>query len=69
MGNFQKLIFRGIKSNNNDLEHIPKHFVCSWQNSQGVAQSYQEALTIEAWNWLFLLLKQKWYVDYELIAF
>ena len=30
---------------------------------------YQEALTIEPWNWLFLLLKTKWYVDKNLIAF
>ena len=43
--------------------------MCSWQNSQGVAESYQEALTTEAWNWLFLLLKPKWYVENELTAF
>ena len=43
--------------------------MCSWQNSQGIAQSYQEAPTIEAWNWLFLLVKPKWYVDNKLIAF
>ena len=30
--------------------------MCSRQNSQGVAQSYRGALTIEAWNWLFPLL-------------
>ena len=52
-----------------DFEHFPKHYVCSRQNSQGVAQSYQGALTIEAWNWLFLLLKPKWYVDNTLIDF
>ena len=52
-----------------DFEHVPKHFVRSRQNSQGVAQSCQEAPTIEAWNWVFLLLKPKWYVDNELIAF
>ena len=51
------------------FEHFAKHFVCSRQNSQGVAQSYQGALTIEAWNWLFLLLRSKWYVDNKLIAF
>ena len=37
------------------FEQFAKHFVCSRQNSQGVAQSYQGALTIEALNWLFLL--------------
>ena len=42
--------------------------MCSWQNSQGFAESYQEALTTEAWNWFFLLLKPKWYVDNELIG-
>ena len=41
----------------------------SRQNSQGVGQSYQGALTIEAWNWIFLLLKSKLYVDNKLIAF
>ena len=30
------------------FEHFSKHFVCSRQNSQGVAQNYQGALTIEA---------------------
>ena len=67
--NFQKLIFRGIKSIYLIFEPFSKHFLCSWQNSQGVAQSYQEALTIKAWNWLFLLSKPKWYVDNELIVF
>ena len=52
-----------------DFEHFAKHFACSRQNSQGDAQSYQGALTIEAWNWLFLLLMPKWYVDNKLIAF
>ena len=52
-----------------DFEHFPKHFVCSRQNSQGVAQSYQGTLTIEAWNWLFLVSKPKWYVDNKLIDF
>ena len=33
-----------------DFEHFPKHFVCSRQNSQGVAQSHQGALTCETWN-------------------
>ena len=42
--NFQKLIFRGIKSIYLIFEYFPKHFVCSRQNSQGVAQSYQRAL-------------------------
>ena len=42
--NFQKLIFRGIKSIYLIFEHFSKHFLCSWQNSQGVAQSYQRAL-------------------------
>ena len=31
-----------------DFEHFRKHLVCLRQNSQGVAQSYQEALTTEA---------------------
>ena len=52
-----------------DFEHFPKHFVCSRQSSQGVAQSYQGALTVEAWNWLSLLLKPKWYIDNKLIDF
>ena len=43
--------------------------MCSRQNSPGVAQRYQGALTIEAWNWLLLLLKPKWYVDKEMIDF
>ena len=43
--------------------------MCSRQNSQGIAQSYQGALAIEAWNWLFLLLKPKCYVGNKLIAF
>ena len=42
--NFQKLIFRGIKSIYLIFEPFSKHFLCSWQNSQGVAQSYQRAL-------------------------
>ena len=45
-----------------DFEHFAKHFVCSRQNSQGVAQSYQGALTIEAyWNLLltFPVIKAK----------
>ena len=42
--NFQKLIFRGIKSIYLIFEHFSKHFLCSWQNSQGVAQSYQRTL-------------------------
>ena len=52
-----------------DFEHFPKHLLCSRQNSQGIAQSYSGALTIETWNWLFLLLKPKWYVDNKLINF
>ena len=51
-----------------DFENFAKHFVCLRQNSQGVAQSYQGALTTEGWNWLFLLLTPKWYVDNKLIA-
>ena len=52
-----------------DFKHFPKNCVCSRQTSQGVAQSYLGALIIEASNWLFLLLKPKWYVDNKLIAF
>ena len=51
------------------FEHFAKHIVCSRQNSEGVAQSCQGALTTEPWNWLFLLLRLKWYVDNKLIAF
>ena len=43
--------------------------MCSRQNSQGVAQRYQGARKIEAWNLLFLLLKPKWYVHNKLIDF
>ena len=43
--------------------------MCSRQKSQGVAQSYQGAYAIEAWNWLSLILRPKWYVDNKLIAF
>ena len=57
------------KFSETDLEHFPRNFVCSRQNPQGAAQSYQGALTIEAWNWLFLLLRPKCYVDNKLIDF
>ena len=45
--NFQELIFQVIKFIYL-FEHFSKHFRCSRQNSQGVAQSYQGALTNEA---------------------
>ena len=50
------------------MEHFSKHFICSRQNSQSVAQRYQEELTTEARNWLFLLLNPKQYLDNKLIA-
>ena len=51
------------------FEHFAKHFACSRQNSQGVTQSYQGALTIEAWNWLFLLLKLLSTIFYQIFIF
>ena len=63
MDKLQKLIFWGIKSSYfSDFGHFPKHFMCSGQNFQGVGQSYQGALTIEAyWNLLvtFPVIKGK----------
>ena len=52
-----------------DFAHFAKHFVCSSQNSQGVARSYQGGLTIETWNSLFLLLRSKWYVIMNWLLF
>ena len=34
-----------------------------------VAQNDQREITIEAWKWLFLLLKPKWHLDIKLEAF
>ena len=51
------------------FREIPRHFVCSRQNSQSVAKDHQRNLTIKAWEWLFLLLKPKWYLDIKLDAF
>ena len=31
-----------------DFKHFPRNYACSRQTSQGVAQSYQGALIIEA---------------------
>ena len=39
------------------------------KNYQSVAQDHQRELTIEAWKWLFLLLKPKWYLIIKLEAF
>ena len=39
------------------------------RNSQSVAQDHQRELTIEAWKWLLLLLKPKWYLDIKLEVF
>ena len=39
------------------------------RNYQSVAQDHQRELTIEAWKWLFLLLKPKWYLNIKLEAF
>ena len=61
-------MFGGIKS----IYLISSTFLsilCSRQNYQSVAQSYQGALTTEGWNWLFLLLKPKWLIDNKLIDF
>ena len=58
--NFQMLIFWGIKSTYL-ISSTFLSIVCSQLNSQGVAQSYQGALIIKAWNWLFVLLKPKRY--------
>ena len=36
---------------------------------QGVAQSYQRAIIIEASKWLFLLLKPRWYLRQQIGSF
>ena len=51
------------------FEHFSKHFVRWGRNSQSVAQIHQSELNIEAWKWLFLLLKPKWNLDNKLVAF
>ena len=47
-----------------DLKSFSKDFVCSGETIS-VAPDHQRELTIEAWKWLFLLLKngKKWYLD------
>ena len=45
------------------------HFVRWGCNSQSVAPIHQGKLNIEAWKWLFLLLKPKWNLDNKLVAF
>ena len=48
-GKFSKAHFLRYYVYLSDFEHFSKHFVCSRQNSRGIAQIYQGALTIEAY--------------------
>ena len=61
-GKFSEVYFTKYLFYLSNFEHFSKHFVCLRQDSQGVAQNYEGALAIEGWNWLFLLLKTKWYL-------
>ena len=49
-GKFSEAHFLRYYGYLSDFEHFSRHFVFSRQNSEGVAQSYQGALTIKAWN-------------------
>ena len=46
-GKFSETQFSKYSVDLSDFEHFPKNLVCSRQNSQCVAQSYQVALTIK----------------------
>ena len=68
-GKFSEAHFSRCSDYLSHFKHFPRHFVCSRQNSQSFAQDHQKELTIEAWEWLFLILKPKWYLDIKLEAF
>ena len=38
-------------------------------NTSKIIKGHQRELTIKAWQWLFWLLKPKWYLDIKLEAF
>ena len=66
---FEKLISSSIKTIYLISSIFFKHFVCWGRNSHSVAQIHQSELNIEAWKWLFLLLKPKWNLENKLVAF